>query len=75
MYLCLFPPATLFGLGTGELIVILIIILVLFGGSSLPKLTRSLGKSVKEFKKAVSENDSDDTPEEKKSEGDQPKQE
>jgi sec-independent protein translocase protein TatA len=54
----LLAPATVFGLGTGELVVILIIILVLFGGSSLPKLTRSLGKSVKEFKKAVSEEDS-----------------
>jgi len=47
-------PATLFGLGTSELIVILIIILLLFGGANLPKLTRSLGSSIKEFKKAVS---------------------
>lgn len=57
--------ATLFGLGTGELVVIFLIILLLFGGANLPKLTRSLGKSVKEFKKAVSEED-DETPQDGK---------
>jgi sec-independent protein translocase protein TatA len=49
--------ATIFGLSTGELVVILLIILLLFGGANLPKLTRSLGKSVKEFKNAVKEED------------------
>ncbi len=34
---------------------ILVIALVLFGGSKLPKLARSLGRSVKEFKKGVNE--------------------
>lgn len=48
-------PGTIFGLGTGELIVILIIILILFGGANLPKLTRSLGQSIREFKKSVNE--------------------
>ena len=47
--------ATIFGLGTGELVVIFLIILLLFGGANLPKLTRSLGKSVKEFKGALRE--------------------
>jgi len=49
--------ATIFGLSTGELVVILLIILLLFGGANLPKLTRSLGKSVKEFKNAVKDED------------------
>jgi len=49
--------ATIFGLGTGELVVIFLIILLLFGGANLPKLTRSLGKSVREFKQAVKEED------------------
>ncbi len=44
--------AGVFGLGPTELIVILIILLVLFGGSKLPSLARGLGQSMKEFKKA-----------------------
>lgn len=37
-------------LGTTELIIILVVILVVFGGSQLPKLARSLGQAQKEFK-------------------------
>ncbi|MBF0479162.1 MAG: twin-arginine translocase TatA/TatE family subunit [Candidatus Omnitrophica bacterium] len=39
-------------LGMGELLVILMIILVLFGARRLPDLARSLGESIREFKKA-----------------------
>ena len=38
------------GLGLPELIVILAILLLLFGGSRLPKLSRSIGESGKELK-------------------------
>ena len=46
-----------FGLGAPELILILVILLVLFGGSKLPALAKGLGQSVKEFKKAQREDD------------------
>ena len=44
--------------GMGELVLVLIIILVLFGGSKIPGMARNLGKGIKEFKKGL-QNDSD----------------
>ena len=43
----------MFGLGAQEVLVILVIVLVLFGGSKLPDLAKSLGRSMKEFKKGI----------------------
>lgn len=43
----------MFGLGYQELLLILVIVLVLFGANRLPELARSLGSSVKEFKKGI----------------------
>jgi len=45
----------MFGLGYQELLIILVIVLVLFGANRLPELARSLGSSVKEFKKGVTD--------------------
>ena len=43
----------MFGLGTQELMLILAIALVLFGGSKIPELGRSLGQAIREFKRGV----------------------
>ncbi|HUD20926.1 MAG TPA: twin-arginine translocase TatA/TatE family subunit [Candidatus Saccharimonadales bacterium] len=40
----------MFGLETGELLLILLIILLLFGAKKLPELARSLGQSIKELR-------------------------
>jgi len=44
-------------LGSSELIIILVILLVLFGGSRLPKLARSLGQAQKELKAGIHADD------------------
>jgi sec-independent protein translocase protein TatA len=36
--------------GSSEMVIVLVIVLVLFGGSQLPKLAKNLGKAQKEFK-------------------------
>ncbi len=54
------PVLAAFGLGGSELLVILAIVLLLFGGTKLPEFAKGLGKSIKEFKKA-SQNDDDET--------------
>ena len=53
-------------LGAPELIIVLIVVLVLFGGAKLPKLARSLGQAQSEFKKGIQTSDVDDD------EGDKP---
>lgn len=48
------------GLGPPELIIILVIVLLLFGAKKLPDLASSMGKSIKEFRKASEDADADD---------------
>jgi sec-independent protein translocase protein TatA len=50
----------MFGIGMPELIIILVIILIIFGAGKLPEIGAGLGKAIKNFKKAT-------TDEEKKS--------
>ncbi|MGA3086188.1 MAG: twin-arginine translocase TatA/TatE family subunit [Thermodesulfobacteriota bacterium] len=42
-----------FGIGTQELIIILVIVLFIFGAKRLPEIGKSLGKSIREFKNSV----------------------
>lgn len=42
-------------LGTPELLIILVLVLLVFGGAKLPKLARSLGQAQKEFKDGINE--------------------
>jgi len=42
-----------FGMGFGELVLILVIVVVVFGATKLPQLGDGLGKAIKNFKRAV----------------------
>ena len=42
------------GLGTGEIILIFLVVMVVFGASKLPQLGDGLGRAIKNFKRAVS---------------------
>ena len=42
-------------LGTGEIIIIALVVLLLFGGKKLPEMMRGLGQGVREFKKGVND--------------------
>lgn len=46
-----------FGVGLPELIVILAILILLFGATRLPRLSRSAGESIHEFKKGMGGSD------------------
>jgi len=61
-------------MGPGEIILIVVVLVLIFGARKIPELARSLGRSVNEFKKGQAEGAAADKPEdaakaEKKDEG------
>lgn len=47
-------------IGTSELIIIVLVVLVLFGATAIPKFARSLGEAKKEFTKAMKESEAEE---------------
>jgi sec-independent protein translocase protein TatA len=43
--------------GTTELVIILVVVVLLFGGRKIPELVRAMGQSVKEFRRAIKEDE------------------
>ena len=56
----------MFGLGFGELVVILLIVVLIFGAGKLPQLGDALGRSIRNFKKSATGDDSQARAEESK---------
>ena len=51
-----------FGLGMGELVMILVIVTVVFGATKLPQLGDGLGKAIRNFKRSIESPDAKDDP-------------
>ena len=54
-----------YAIGPWQIIIIVAVILLLFGGRKIPELMGGLGKGIKEFKKATKEEDKDEDKESK----------
>lgn len=50
----------IFGLGGWEILIIVFVILLLFGGAKIPELMKGLGKGVKSFKQGLKEDEKED---------------
>ena len=48
-------------LGTGEIIIIALVVLLLFGGKKIPELMKGLGKGVRSFKEGLNEERSEES--------------
>lgn len=59
------PVLAILGMGNSELLIVLAICLLLFGAAKLPKLARSMGQSVNEFKKGMKDAPEDVPPADK----------
>jgi sec-independent protein translocase protein TatA len=61
-------------IGPTELIIILVIVVLLFGGKKLPELTKSVAESLRVFKKEVKKDDTKKDEASTTAEGDKPEQ-
>lgn len=52
----------MFGLGTPELLFVMLVVLLLFGGKKIPELMKGLGKGVRSFKDGMNGVDAEDKP-------------
>lgn len=48
----------MFGLGSSETLIIILVLVLLFGAAKIPELAKSLGKGIREFRKAAKDEDS-----------------
>ncbi len=62
----------MFGIGMPELIIILVIILIIFGAGKLPEIGAGMGKAIKNFKSATSEDDKAEKDKEKLEDSEKP---
>ena len=51
----------MFGIGMPELVIILVIIMIIFGAGKLPEIGSGIGKGIRNFKKATTDTDNDET--------------
>ena len=56
----------MFGLGSSETLIIILVLVLLFGAGKIPELAKSLGKGIREFRKATKDED----PAQKRADGD-----
>lgn len=56
----------MFGLGMGELVVVLVLVVLLFGSKKIPELARGIGQGMNEFKKSFAEVNSEEQDDNKK---------
>jgi sec-independent protein translocase protein TatA len=52
----------MFGIGTTELLVVLVIVLLVFGAGKLPQVGKQLGSAIQEFKKGIQGKDETEKP-------------
>jgi sec-independent protein translocase protein TatA len=50
----------MFGLGVGEIVLVLVILVVLFGASRIPELGKGIGEGIRNFKKGMKGGDEDE---------------